>query len=182
MRSKRPSSPSAQSPCRNVGAIGEAESGGVALGISQRLSRRVDAQPARLAAIAQRGEQQGARPGAEIEHRGRPLAAEMRDRRLDQRLAVRPGHEHARTDRQPDRPEIAPADDVGDWLVREPALDQRVEAAGAGRIGIAEQQRVALDPKRVGHQQFGIEPGRVAHPRKPCAAAARASRTFTSPP
>ena len=132
--------------------------------------------PAALRPLGQRGEQQRPRPGAEIEDRRGRAAGEMRDRRLDQRLAVGPRDQRAGADRKTDRPEIARAGDVGDRFVRQAALDQRGEAAGHGIVEVPEQQLLAGDAERVRHQQFGVEAGRTVDRAASTARSCRRSR------
>ncbi len=81
--------------------------------------------PVALRPLGERGEQQRARSGAEIEDTARTRrAGEMRDRRLDQRLAVRARDQHAGGDAELDRPEGARAGDVSERLARGAAGDQ----------------------------------------------------------
>src|SRR3546814_4129716 len=139
---------------------------GVATGQRQGLFRPVDPEPSRLRPLIERRQQQSAGPGAEIEHGARPRLAEMVDRRLDQRLAVGTGDEHARPDLQLDRPEGAAAGDIRNRLPRLAAAQERFERLRPLVVEPGEEKRFAPDPPGMGHQQFGVEARRVGNGRK----------------
>ena len=109
--------------------------------------------------MIERGEQQGAGAGAEIEDAARSAGAgEMIDRGLDQRLAVGARDEYAGADLQVDRPEGAGAGEIGDRLVARAAVDECGEGGRDGMVVEREQQAVAVDAQRMGEQQLGVEP------------------------
>ena len=107
--------------------------------------------------MVERGEEQGAGTSAEIEDRRRPRLAEMRQRRLDERLAVRPGNEHPRPHLQLDRPEVAAAEDIGHRLARLTPRDKRLERSGRFVVEVRQKQLLARNAKRMRHQQLRIE-------------------------
>ena len=122
--------------------------------------------------LAERGEQQRAGPGAEIEDRRR--AGVRRNARRAASISVSlsargisaPGPTASSIVQKARR-----AGDIGDRLVREAALDQGGEASAApasSRWRSSSCSRVT--PERVRHQQFGIEPrgvGDAARARLP---------------
>ena len=144
-----------------LGAIRHAEAPGVGAGIIERLLRCVHPQSACFGPLIERGEQQRAWAGAEIEDRRGCALVEMLDRGFDQRLAVGTRDEGARSDLQLDRPEGARAGDVGDGLVSQAALEERFEGLGCGIVEVAEEQVTTGDAEGVRHQEFGVEAGGV---------------------
>src|SRR3546814_13154923 len=79
-------------------------------------------EPASLRPLAHRRIEQRARSGAEVENAFGPFLLPLMSReveaRLDQSLAIRPRDQRAGPDLEPDRPEIAIAENIGDRLMR----------------------------------------------------------------
>ena len=76
---------------------------------------------------------------------------------VQQCLAVRTRDQHAGTDDNPHRPEIAVTDDISDGFVAQPPFDQRSEALRNAVTRRIEQQIAALNAQRMRKQDFGIE-------------------------
>ena len=87
------------------------------------------------------------------------------ERGLDDVLGLRARDEHARVDRQLDRPEALAADEVGDRLALAPArreVHERARLVGVEpALGIGDQ-RGPVHAEDVREQQLGVEPRRVA--------------------
>ncbi len=106
-------------------------------------------------------ERSGAR--AEVEDPSRSgCSVEMLDRGRDQDFRIRPRDEYSGPHVKLDIPEGPSSGDIGDRLAFRAARDHFPEALGHQTIGRREKQPVAIDVKRLGHQQLGIEARRVA--------------------
>jgi hypothetical protein len=83
----------------------------------------------------------------------------MRQCHLDQGLAGRARDQDVGGDRKRDRPEIAGAGDVGDRLARGAAGEEGGEGRRGGIVEMGEEQGVAGNAERMGHEEFGVEAG-----------------------
>ena len=133
-------SPLAQSPRMKRARSAMPSAFGIGARIVERCGGAVDAEAVASGHSSSAASSNVPGPGAEVEDRRGRAAGEMRDRGLDQRLAVGARDQRAGADREVDRPEAAGAGDVGDRLVREAAVDERGEGLGdgvaiAGRAG-----------------------------------------------
>src|SRR3546814_20411063 len=95
-------------------------------------------EPASLRPLAHRRIEQRARSGAEVENAFGPFLLPLMSReveaRLDQSLAIRPRDQRAGPDFEPDRPEIAIAENIGDRLMAQTARDQPI-AHNRNKVG-----------------------------------------------
>src|SRR5258708_39704358 len=85
-------------------------------GDGDRVGRDVDAEPARLGPLAQERQQEAAAAGTEIQDLDLALVAAPVERCFDHALAVRPGIEGRRREREVEAPAFAPADDAAHRL------------------------------------------------------------------
>src|SRR6185369_11662251 len=77
-------------------------------------------------------------------------------------FGIRAWHEHARADMKVDVPEGAAASDVSYGLALLASLHHLGEALGNLLVWRRQQQPVAVDVQRLGHQKLGIKARRIA--------------------
>ena len=118
--------------------------------------------------LALEGERDGDRAGAGTGVDDEPVGQgrQQLESPLDQRLGVRPRHQHVGADLEVVRPELAHAGKVSERLSAEPALEQ----IGEGReLGGTERgvgpgvQRSARAARRVAQQELGLDRGLGGH-------------------
>ena len=139
---------------------------------ARELKRRqalVDADTGRARQLGQQRDQDAAAPRAEVEEPQRRLAADERQRSLDQRLGIRAGVERARIDAERAPVELANPDDARHRLAGEPPRHVSPEPRrGVGRERIVEPGDIGFVGQacRVAEQEPRIELWR----RDPCLA------------
>jgi hypothetical protein len=142
----------------DVRAAGQAEGGGVFGGQGSCGRVPVDPETPRLLEFGERGEQEAAGAGAEVEDCANAVWAQ-RERGLDQGLAVGAGDEGGGRDPEPKAPELLVAEDERQRLPRGPAGDEGAVWRGVeGTAGI-EEDLLAGEAGRSGEEETGFAAG-----------------------
>ena len=139
----------------------EPERGGVGARDFERGRRHVGGDHLPAGPLARERERD--RPAARAEIRHAPLGRlAQRERALHQQLGLRTRHQHRRGDREAQRPEIAPAGEIGERLAGGAPLEQVPVLPDALRVdqclGMGLQPR-ARDLQDMGEEELGVQSG-----------------------
>jgi hypothetical protein len=151
----------------------------VALRDVQRHRRHVDGDHPRARQFMRERHRQAAAAGADVDDDGgfaeaatrrrrRPGGAAIeRERFFDDQFGFGARNEHIAGDLELEAPELAVADDVGDWFTLGTPLDQRAEvlseavfAGGGQRIALTRDHLLARPPEHMTREDVGVD-GRV---------------------
>jgi hypothetical protein len=143
------------------GAIANPIRNGVTLGYGERAGRAVDADADRARQLAQKRDEQAARPGSEVqEASGRAAVWRVAQGRFDDGLRVGPRHEGFGREPERQSPELPAADDARHRLARQPAGGPSRESTGAlladRRLRLG-RERGGVDPERLQGKDAGVE-------------------------
>ena len=150
----------------------------------ERVLADVGGDDVEVRALVLQGERDRAAAGADVDD-ARPLRQPL-DRRLDERLGLRPRDQHARVDVQLEVAEALHAGDVGDGLALAPRAGARrpgtrARPAPSTRASRSATQPRAIGPERVREQHLGVQRG-VSTPAAVSATTAESSASRTGVP
>ncbi len=143
----------------------------VGLGDLERGGAGVGGDHLRQRALAGDGQGDGAAAGAQVRDPRRCVGRQAVQGQFDQAFGLGARDQRGGADPQVQRPEAAPAGDVGDRLAGRTPRQQRgvgVVHGGSARVGAMREQPGAVAAQGVQQQKLGLEARRVA--AQPCGA------------